>query len=100
MNRIHSILIGVNVFLVLCFNAWAQEKLVADKELPILAWWSIPEEETSVERFKELRESGINISFSPYSNIQAVEKALDVALKAGVKLLPSCPELKAEPEKR
>ncbi len=99
MNRIHTILISVCTILALNFNASAQEKLTADRELPILAWWSIPEEETTVERFKELRESGINISFSPYSDIEAVEKALDAAQQAGVKLLPSCPELKAEPEK-
>lgn len=85
---------------ILCLGGIrAQETLTAGEEMPVLAWWSIPEEETTVERFKELKESGINISFSPYSDVEAVEKALDVAQVAGVKLLPSCPELKAEPEK-
>jgi len=43
----------------------------------------VPEAETSVERFKELKESGININFSVYSSVEAVQKALDVAHEAG-----------------
>ncbi len=76
----------------------AQQKLVADKEFPIVAWVGVPEAETTVERFRELKESGININFSWYSNIEAVEKALGIARQTGVKLLPSCPELKSHPE--
>lgn len=76
----------------------AQEKRGADAVFPILAWVGVPEEETTVERFNELKESGININFSWYSNIEAVEKALDIARKTGIKLLPSCPELKSHPE--
>lgn len=68
------------------------------EEFPILAWIGVPEGETTVERFKELKESGININFSVYSNIEAVEKALDVAQEAGVKLLLYCPELSTDPE--
>lgn len=68
-------------------------------EFPIMAWIGVPESETTVERFRELKESGININFSSYSNIEAVEKALDVAQEAGVKLMPSFPELRTEPEK-
>jgi len=68
-------------------------------EFPIMAWIGVPESETTVERFRELKESGININFSTYSRIEAVEKALDVAQEAGVKLMPSFPELRSEPEK-
>ena len=68
-------------------------------EFPIMAWIGVPESETTVERFRELKESGININFSSYSSIEAVEKALDVAQQAGVKLMPSFPELRSEPEK-
>ena len=70
-----------------------------DGEFPIMAWIGVPESETTVERFKELKEAGININFSVYSSVEAVEKALDVAQQAGVKLMPSCPELSTEPEK-
>jgi len=68
-------------------------------EFPIMAWIGVPENETTIERFNELKEAGININFSVYSSVEAVERALDVAEQAGVKLMPSCPELHAEPEK-
>ncbi|MDD3310173.1 MAG: hypothetical protein PHY69_09490, partial [Dysgonamonadaceae bacterium] len=64
-------------------------------EFPIMAWIGVPESETTVERFRELKESGININFSSYSSIEAVEKALDVAQEAGVKLMPSFLELRS-----
>jgi hypothetical protein len=82
-----------------CFKLFTSKETEKKAEFPILAWIGVPENETTVERFTELKESGININFSVYSNIEAVEKALDVAQKTGVKLLPSCPELKSEPEK-
>lgn len=83
---------------IFVFNACSQEKTNQDVEFPILAWIGVPEAETTVERFKELKESGININFSGYSTVEAVEKALNMAQEAGVKLLPSCPELKSDPE--
>lgn len=70
-----------------------------NSEFPIMAWIGVPENETTIERFNELKEAGININFSVYSSVEAVERALDVAEQAGVKLIPSCPELHAEPEK-
>ena len=64
--------------------------------LPILAWYSIPENESSVARYKELKESGITHSLTSFSNIASMEKALKIAQEAGVKLLVSCPELKTD----
>jgi hypothetical protein len=92
-------LLATVLFALFGFHVFPQEKLKADGEIPIVAWIGVPEEETTLERFLELKESGININFSNYSSIEAVEKALDVAQKAGVKLMVSCPELKTEPEK-
>lgn len=89
----------VLILSISCLSPFAQEKLQSDGEIPILAWIGVPEKETTIERFKELKGSGININFSWYSSIEAVEKALDIAQRTGVKLLPSCPELKSEPEK-
>ncbi|MDD3560986.1 MAG: hypothetical protein PHN65_05810 [Petrimonas mucosa] len=67
-------------------------------QFPIMAWIGVPESETTVERFKELKESGININFSVYSSLEAVEKALEVARQTGVKLMPACPELSMDTE--
>ena len=78
---------------------FAQEKLKADGEIPIVAWCGVPQEHTSIERFLELKESGINTNLTFYSTLEALEKALDAAQKAGVKIIANCPELKTEPEK-
>lgn len=82
-----------------CTPDKADKHIESDGEFPIMAWIGVPEAETSVERFKELKESGININFSVYSSVEAVQKALDVANEAGVKLMFTCPELTSDPEK-
>lgn len=93
-----SFLAGI-IFMLSANSIFSQEKLKTEGPFPIVAWVGVPEEETTIERFRELKESGININFSWYANIEAAEKALDIAHKAGVKLLFSCPELKSDPEK-
>jgi hypothetical protein len=72
--------------LILLGNAISQERLKSDGEIPILAWYSIPANETTVERYQEMKEAGINHSLSFFSNIDEMQKALDVAEKAGVKM--------------
>jgi hypothetical protein len=85
-------------FLILSFpDIHAQDKALA--EIPILAWWGIPAQYSSVERYQELRDAGISVNFTPFPNADEVQKALDAAAKAGVKMIVSCPELKTEPEK-
>jgi len=96
MRKIFFFIIVISTFSI---RGFAQGRLEPTGEFPILAWWSIPESETSVERYKELKEAGINISLTPFSSIEEAEKALDAAQKAGVKLQPVFPELKSEPEK-
>ena len=74
-------------------------KLKKDGEIPILAWYSIPASETSVERYREMRDAGITLSLSFLPNLDEVKKALNAAEQAGVRLVVSCPELKEETEK-
>jgi len=76
-----------------------QDRLESTGQIPILAWYSIPASETTVARFQEMKDAGITHSLSFYSNLDEVQKALDVAAKVGVKLVVSCPELKSDPEK-
>lgn len=94
-NKLALILTGI----FLLNLAVAQERIQSGKEFPILAWYSIPAGETTVERYKEMKEAGINHSLSFFSNADQMQKALDVAEKAGIKMLVACPELKKEPEK-
>jgi hypothetical protein len=84
---------------LLSCSLFGQDKLKSEGEIPILAWVGVPANETTVERYRELKESGININFSGYPNLDAVEKALNIAQKTGVKILFYCPELWSEPEK-
>lgn len=98
MSKLYQRIIVFAWILLAALTLQAQSKK-QQAEFPILAWVGVPEVETTIERYRELKESGLNINFSWYSNIAAVEKALDVAHKAGVKLLFSCPELQTEPEK-
>ena len=77
----------------------AQQKLPSNGEIPILAWYSIPFGETTVERYLEMKEAGITYQFNGYSNAEEVQKALDVAQKSGIKMVISCPELRTDPEK-
>ncbi len=87
------------LLLTLPFHISAQKKTEPHKSIPVLAWMGVPAEETSAERFQELKEAGININFVHYPDIESVEKALDLAQKTGIKILAACPELKTEPEK-
>lgn len=82
-----------------CFYSHAQEKLPVEGDMPILAWIGVPERETTLARYQEMKAAGININFANFSSIEAAEKALDIAKQAGIKLQPYCPELKSDPEK-
>ena len=77
----------------------AQERQKSKNQIPVLAWYSIPATETSVERYSEMKEAGITLSLSFFPTVDALKKALDAADKVGIKLVVSCPELKADPEK-
>ena len=89
----------LTVLAIIVFNTSMLGQSVPIKKMPILAWYSIPAHETTVQRYEEMKEAGINYSLSFFSNVEELQKALDVAGKAGVKLLAACPELKIEPEK-
>ena len=68
-------------------------------QIPVLAWVGVPESETTIERFKELKDAGFTHNFSFYSSADAFDKALRIAEKTGMKMVLNCPELKTEPEK-
>ncbi|MBP9986997.1 MAG: BACON domain-containing protein [Bacteroidales bacterium] len=57
-----------------------------DKLLPILAWYSIPDNYISVERYAEMEECGFNISFSTFTDHESVKESLDMAAQTGVRL--------------
>jgi len=77
----------------------AEEQPYSGPEIPRLAWGSIPEQFTSVERFKELKDAGLSHHFHYYySSADEAAKALDAAKEAGIKVILTCPELGTNPE--
>ena len=77
----------------------SQERINSNGKIPILAWYSIPASETTVERYQEMKDAGITHSLSFFANVSDLQKALDVAAKVGVQLIVNCHELKTDPEK-
>ncbi len=88
----------LSIFLLTLSSANAQERLLADGQIPIVAWYGIPAAETTLARYQEMKDAGITYQLSGFPNINEMQKALDVAAKAGVKIVVSCPELKSDPE--
>ena len=79
--------------------AIAQDKTNPARQIPILAWYSIPPEQTSLARYLELKESGITHNLSFFNDAESMSGALDTAWKAGIKMIVYCPELKTATEK-
>lgn len=69
------------------------------KEIPILAWYSIPDGEfATLERYQELKDAGFTISFSHTGSFEGAMKALDLCAEVGIKSVFTCPELESSPE--
>ena len=95
--RINTLLLCCAATLLGAGILGAQPKL-PQKEIPILAWYGIPADEATVERFQELKDAGFTLNFRGYSNADEVVKALDAAQKVGVKIIAACPELRNDTE--
>lgn len=97
-NRFFTLLI---IIFILGNNniGFAQNRITPSKQIPVLGWYSIPSDQTTLARYEELKQSGITHSFTFFPDIKSLSKALEVAHEAGVKLIISCPELKSQTEK-
>ena len=62
-------------------------------ELPILAWYSIPADQATLETYQDLKDCGFNISYSQLSTLEEAQQALELGEQVGVKILFSCSEL-------
>jgi hypothetical protein len=94
-----KIILFICVFAIVFLNSvLAQEKIASGKQIPIIAWSGIPAEETTVEKFTELKEMGVNINLCNYTDAESMKKALDIAKQVGLKVITSCPELKTDCE--
>ncbi|HNW57383.1 MAG TPA: beta-galactosidase [Bacteroidales bacterium] len=96
MKKVLFFLLVISTYLLSCKEQ--TKNIKEDKQIPIIAWYSIPANETTLSRYEELKETGItyNLGFFPDSKSMAI--ALDTAQKAGIKMFVSCPELKTNTE--
>jgi hypothetical protein len=66
--------------------------------IPLIAWVGLPQTFTTLKKYQELKDAGITYSYCPFSDSNAMEAALNMAQKVGIKLFVACPELTAKPE--
>ena len=71
---------------------------IPEATLPILAWYSIPEENISLERFQELKEAGFNVNLSSVGSFDKALASLDYGEQTGVKIVFSCHDMWEDPE--
>jgi len=69
---------------------------ISKEKIPIMAYYGVMEH--TVERYRELKETGIDINFSYHANIENLAKAMDAAKETGVMMIIQCPELEKETE--
>lgn len=72
-------------------------KLDKSDDFPVIAWYGIPAGRISIERFKEVKEAGINYHYQNYPNADTVKKVLDIAQQIGMKIIIACPEIRNTP---
>ena len=70
-----------------------------EPQIPTMAFVGVIQSETTLARFEEMRAAGITHCYSVFSDANALEKAMDIALKANIKMFVMCPELKTDPER-
>ncbi len=86
------------VFLLFQLGLYSKAQ-VAEREMPIIAYWGIPENNTTDTNFQDFKECGFTTSLFPYSSLNALKNACRVAERHGVKVLGNCPEIATSPQK-
>jgi hypothetical protein len=76
----------------------AQDTTSNTGQIPVIGWIGVPEFRCTLDRYQEFKAAGFTASYWPFLNANAVEAALDVAQKAGIKVFIACPELQSNPE--
>ncbi len=76
---------------------FASTDVRAQDEMPILGYLGVPPEETSADRYLELRECGFNACLTMFDNCEQVVQALEVADSIGIMLIPRCRDFFSDP---
>lgn len=70
----------------------------AQTEMPIMGFHSFTPETSTLENFLKFKEAGFNINHTVFVNNEQVQSALDLAHKAGIKIIFYSDNLKTETE--
>ena len=70
----------------------------AQTEMPIMGFHSFTPKTSTLENFLKFKEAGFNINHTVFVNNEQVQSALDLAHKAGIKIIFYSDNLKTETE--
>lgn len=71
----------------------------ATKEMPIIAYWGVPDTMSYERCFREFSECGFTVSIYPYWQLDTLVKACSIANKYGVSIIGRTPEIFDMPTK-
>lgn len=89
----NSITLICLIFCLFTSEVQAQNKIPQKGEIPILAWYSIPDSACTLARYQELRDAGFTATFPHLNKMIEVDRALAMCKKTNLKLLASCREI-------
>ncbi len=99
MKRSAAVFLVTRLFVSGLMGATAT--VTENDRIPIVAYWSVPLNQTSAAAYKLMAEGGVTHGILAHSwkgSLADVDAALDAAHEAGIKLIPTCRELKNTPE--
>ena len=86
------------VILLLMMGNGIRANAVARVGMPIIAYYGVPDWQTTEENFRVFSECGFTVSLYPYyPNMDLLRKACQYAEKHGVQVLGKCPEMVSAP---
>ncbi|MDT3388033.1 MAG: hypothetical protein LIR46_09785, partial [Bacteroidota bacterium] len=81
-------LILIGLFMMINYNkSYAAQQLPKRGELTIVAWWGIPRNELTLNRFIELKAAGFNVTFNNMATLDDLKRALFLGRLSGVKII-------------
>ena len=85
-------------FFILSFLiCWISASLAAD-DMPIIAYWGVPEDYSSEAHFQTFKDCGFTVSLYPYSSLTKLKEACKIAEKKGISIIGNCPEQTSTPQ--
>lgn len=84
--------------LLILFCCYSTITFAAEEEMPIIAYWGVPDTMSYERCFQDFSECGFTVSIYPYHSQELLVKACRIAEKYGVKIIGTCPEIHDVPE--